>query len=188
METITVTLSQLLALNPCDRDRRAALFEGVEALDAKEALALGIDLADVLWVVARLGRKDLCVRFAILCVKRAQHLSKDPVASYAALSAAQAWLDDPNEETRLRAGRAADAAFGAAYAPNKRNFTETPILAAAYAAAAACALTLPHYSSAIYGTYASRAARAARFAKGNKGYVERWVQEKILLEVLGCVS
>jgi hypothetical protein len=53
------------------------------------------------------------VKFALFCAKQVAHLNSDPCIK-AALSAAEAWVEDPSEDNRLKckeAAAAADAAY-----------------------------------------------------------------------------
>jgi hypothetical protein len=54
------------------------------------------------------------VKFALFCAKQVAHLNSDPCVK-AALSAAEAWVEDPSEDNRLKCKEAAYAAY-AAYA------------------------------------------------------------------------
>jgi hypothetical protein len=54
------------------------------------------------------------VKFAIFCAKQVAHLNSDPCVK-AALSAAEAWVEDPSKDNRLKCKEAAYAAY-AAYA------------------------------------------------------------------------
>lgn len=111
---LSITLDALLALGPCDAESRSTQFGRRKTMTAAQALKAGASVRDILWVAARMGRKDLCVRFALACARRVAHLSKDP-RTQAALDAAQTWLGDPSEENRTAARRAyADAADAAA--------------------------------------------------------------------------
>src|ERR1700676_768986 len=97
---ITISLAELEALKPCSikpgiRDRFGR--SGHERLDTRTALEAGASFGNILWVAAKLGRKDLCVRFALLCAQRVAYLNPDPGVQ-AALDAAQAWLDNPSLE------------------------------------------------------------------------------------------
>jgi len=60
----TYTLDDILALRPCDPDRRRALFADARTLTAREALERGATVQDLLWVAGKMGRKAGCVRFA----------------------------------------------------------------------------------------------------------------------------
>lgn len=103
-----LSYKQLLALEPCAPEERKALFKGRRSLTFADAIALGVSTSDSLWVAGRLGRKDLCVKFALACAQRVAHLNPDPRVQ-AALDAASAWLADPNEANRQAAARAAAA-------------------------------------------------------------------------------
>jgi hypothetical protein len=72
------------------------------------------------------------VKFALFCAKQVAHLSSDTRVK-AALSAAEAWVEDPSEDNRLKCKEAADAA--AAYADAAD--AAAADAAAAWAAAAA---------------------------------------------------
>ena len=113
MAAITLTREQLIALDPCDMDERLKLFGRRKSMNAAQALKAGASIEDLLWVAGKLGRKDLCVRFALACAQRVAHLNPDPRAQ-AALDATAAWIADPSEENEDAAGDAARAADGAA--------------------------------------------------------------------------
>lgn len=144
---LQITRKELLALRPCNAESRAALFvDDATPLTMQEALDKGVLIPDLLWVAARLGRVDLCVRFALACASRVAYLNTDPCVQ-AALDATQAWLDNPCQET-------ADAAARAAYVA--RAATRAATRAAARAARAA--------ARAAYAAYAADAADAAAYA------------------------
>lgn len=82
--TYSLTYDELATLNPCDLERRAALFAGSKRLTTR--------------VAGKLGLKRQCVQFGLACVKRVAHLTPNP-AIQAALDATQAWLDDPSDIT-----------------------------------------------------------------------------------------
>ena len=67
---ITVTRDELRAMNPCDVDSRMKLFGRRKRLSAAQAMEAGASVRDILWVAYRLGRKDLCVKFALACAQR----------------------------------------------------------------------------------------------------------------------
>jgi hypothetical protein len=73
------------------------------------------------------------VKFALFCAKQVAHLSSDPCVK-AALSAAEAWVEDPSEDNRLKCKEAADAAYAAAYADAWVAYAAAAAYAAAYAA------------------------------------------------------
>jgi hypothetical protein len=120
--TITLTLAQLEALNPCDFEGRKALYGRKRSLSAVQALEAGASISDLLWVAGRLGRKDLCVRFALLCAQRVAHLNSDPRVQ-AAIDAGFAWLNSPMGAAARAAWAAVgatDAAMGAAGAAEQK--------------------------------------------------------------------
>ena len=127
---ITLSLSELKALGPCNMHNRRAWFgvTGRKRLDVVKALAAGATKDDILWVAVKLGRQDLCVRFALLCAQRVAYLNSDPSVQRA-LNAAQAWLDRPNKITANAAAKAAAyAAANAAAAKREVWVTATAIL------------------------------------------------------------
>ena len=100
--------------------------------------------------------KTECVRFAVWCAKRIQHLNSDFRIS-AAIEAAEAWLLDPSEANRLAArdaaravgaaaGAAADAAAAAARAAGAADAARAAY--AAYAAAGAADAAAAHAANA----------------------------------------
>lgn len=107
--TIKLTRDQLAAMHPCDADRRLTLFGRRKTMTARQALAAGATIGDLLWVAGRLGLKRECVQFALLCAQRTAHLNTDPRVQ-AAIDAARAWAESPTEENRLAARSAAAAA------------------------------------------------------------------------------
>jgi len=137
-------------------------------MSAKQALEAGVSIADLLWVAAKLGHRDLCVRFALACARRVEHLSANPRVK-ACNDATQAWLDDPCERTRKAA---ANAAYDAANAANAPNAAYAARYAARYAADAA---------DAAYAAYA--AAYAAADAAAAARQRERDEQRRLFLEI-----
>ena len=112
-------------------------------------------------VLKQLPKKS-CVRFAVFCAERVQHLNTDSRVQ-AAIDAAKKYLEDPSKENADAAYHAANAADVVAY--NVTDAAYHTARAAAYAANAA-------YYAAAAGTYAihtvseiaSYAARAANDA------------------------
>jgi hypothetical protein len=83
------------------------------------------------------------VKFALFCAKQVSHLNSDTRVK-AALNAAEAWVEDPSEDNRLKCKEAADAAataYAAAWAAD-----------AAAAAAAAWAAYWTTADTAAYYT------------------------------------
>ena len=94
--TKSLTLDELLALHPCNREERITMFGKSKKLTPAQAFRRGTTVSDVLWVMGRLGLAAECAEVAKRAAKRA--------ATYAAADAAAA------------ATYAADAATSAAYA------------------------------------------------------------------------
>lgn len=120
---LTVSRSQLLALKPCNPSSRIALFGSAATLTCASALAAGASISDVLWVAARLGRKGLCIQFALACAVRAEKFDKSGKAA-ACNKASSAYLISPTPENlaALRTARtAAHAAYAAAHAAHARD-------------------------------------------------------------------
>ena len=109
---LSITRDQLASFDPCDLPARLKLFGKRKRLTARQAIAAGASIRNVLWVMGRVGRKDLCVRFALACAQRVAHLNPDPRVQ-AALDATSAWLADPTEEKRLATRNASAAATSA---------------------------------------------------------------------------
>jgi hypothetical protein len=111
--TTKLTYAQLADLDPCGLEGRKALWGRRKALTAVQALEAGASVEDILWVAGRLGRKDLCVRFSLMCAQRVAANNPDPRVQ-AALDAVKAWLENPCEETESAARSAESAAWSAA--------------------------------------------------------------------------
>jgi hypothetical protein len=112
------------------------------------------------------------VKFALFCAKQVAHLSSDPCVK-AALSAAEAWVEDPSEDNRLKCKEAAATAYAAdaweaaAYAAAADAYAaDAAWEAAAYAAAYAAAWVADAAVAALtaYWTDAYTAAYAAAWA------------------------
>jgi hypothetical protein len=101
------------------------------------------------------------VKFALFCAKQVAHLNSDPCVK-AALSAAEAWVEDPSEDNRLKCKEAADAAY-AAYAADAD---------AAYAAYAAYA--------AVADAAAAAAAAAAAWAAAAAAWAAYWTTDAVV--------
>lgn len=109
---LSLTFAELETFGPCNLEARRAWFKGRKRLTVRTALRARATAEDILWVAGQLGRKDLCVKFALLCAQRVAHLNPDPRVQ-AALDATQAWLDAPTE-ANADAAKAANAAAWAA--------------------------------------------------------------------------
>jgi hypothetical protein len=96
------------------------------------------------------------VKFALFCAKQVAHLSSDPCVK-AALSAAEAWVEDPSKDNRLKCKEAAYAAAAAAAA----DAWEAAAYAAAAAYVAAAAWEAAAYAAAYAAAWVADAAAAA---------------------------
>ena len=164
-EAIRLTRAQVVALNPCS-ENHIPDFGRRKSMTASQALDAGTTIPNLLWVAGRLGRKDLCVRFALACAQRVAHLNPDARVQ-AALDATAAWLADPTDRNRAAAWAAARAAARAA----------------AWAARAADAAEAADTASwaADAAAWAARAADAAEDAED----AEREAQRAIFKEIFG---
>ena len=144
MEILKITREELIALKPCSIEDRLKLFGRRKSLTASAALVAGASIRDILWVAERMGRKDLCVRFALACAQRVAYLNPDPGVQIA-LDATEAWLVDPSEANRKAARTAAAAVYAAA--------------SAAYAVYAAASAAASSSAAAAYAVYAAAAGR-----------------------------
>jgi len=109
---LKLTRQQIVDLKPCSLSKIPD-FGRFKSLSAKQALNLGVSIEDLLWVAEKIGRKDLCVQFALECAQRVVHYNSD-LRVQAALDATQKWLDEPNETNTRAARAAARAAYWAA--------------------------------------------------------------------------
>jgi len=103
-----------------------------------------------------------CVKFAVWCAKRVQHINTDPRVA-AAIQAAEKWILDPSEAAyAANAANAANAAYAA--------YADAYAAAAAYAAADAAADAADDAAAddavadAAYAAYAYADAAAAAYA------------------------
>ena len=120
------------------------------------------------------------VKFSLFCAKQVAHLSSDPCAK-AALSAAEAWVEDPSEDNRLKCKEAATdaAAWAAAY---------TTVDAAAWgtAWAAAYAAWTADWAAAYADWAAADATRTAYYTtKANseltkEGLFQSWLMSLVI--------
>ena len=164
-EAIRLTRAQVVALNPCS-ENHIPDFGRRKSMTASQALDAGTTIPNLLWVAGRLGRKDLCVRFALACAQRVAHLNPDARVQ-AALDATAAWLADPTDRNKAAAWAAASAARAAAWA-------------AAWAARVSAAASAAEYAAWA----AASAARAARDAEDAED-AEREAQRAIFKEIFG---
>jgi len=174
---IRLSREELTALDPCDQAHRLALFGRRKYLTARLALEAGATVSDLLWVAGRLGRKDLCVKFALACAQRTAHLNPDPRVQ-AALDATAAWLANPCEDTQSAASSASSARSAALAAASSAS---SAALAAASSAAwaAEAAARWPASSAALAAEAAARwLVSSARSARS-----EQEVQKEIFLSI-----
>jgi hypothetical protein len=88
------------------------------------------------------------VKFALFCAKQVAHLSSDPCVK-AALSAAEAWVEDPSEDNRLKCKEAAAAADAVAWVADAAAAAADAAWAAAAAYAAAAAAWAAHWTTSV---------------------------------------
>jgi dGTP triphosphohydrolase len=103
------------------------------------------------------------VKFALFCAKQVAHLYSDTRVK-AALSAAEAWVEDPSEDNRLKCKEAADAADAAAYA-------------AADAADAAAYAAYWTAADAAYAAAAAADAAAAAWVADTAAWAAYWTTD-----------
>jgi hypothetical protein len=163
--SIKVTLEEVLALNPCDHEERIALFGKRKSMSAATALKLGVSFEDILWVAAHIGRKDLCVQFALECAQRVAYLNPDPRVQ-AALDATANYLADPCSRIAGKAWAAGNAAWAASDAAWAASDASRAARDAAWAASRAAAMAARDASrAAAMAAWAAEAADAARAAE-----------------------
>jgi uncharacterized protein YciI len=115
------------------------------------------------------------VKFALFCAKQVSHLNSDTRVK-AALSAAEAWVEDPSEDNRLKCKEATDAADAA----------DAAAADAADAAAAAAWVADAAYADAAWTTNAAAAAWAAYWTtKANpelteEGLFQSWLMSLVI--------
>jgi hypothetical protein len=110
--TRSITLSQLLAFDPCNREQRIKLFKDRTSITVREAVLLGVSLNDLLWVAGRLDFKAQIVEFAQACAQRAETHTRS-AQSDAAANATRSAANAANA-ARSAARSAANAANAAA--------------------------------------------------------------------------
>ena len=190
---LSINKTDLLALKPCDPAQRAALFGRRKSLTAAQAFEAGATIRDVLWVLGKLGRKDLCIEFALQCAQRVAPLDKRGTAQ-PCIDATRAYVAEPTEENlaALRHRRAAaaddaaDAAYAAAAAAAAADDAADAAYDAAYAyAAAAYAADAAYAYAAAAAAYAAYAAADAADAYAGARCREIEEQKKILIAITG---
>ena len=192
MAAIALTPAEVAALRPCSDCSH--LFGRRKKMNARQALEAGASIADLLWVADKLGRKDLCVRFALACAQRVAHMNPDPRVQ-AALDATARWLDDPTPENYAARAAARDAAGDAARAAARDAAGDAAWAAARDAARAAAGDAAWAAAMAAAGDAARAAARAAAgdaawaavraAAWAAAGDAELDEQRRIFLEIFG---
>ncbi len=115
--------------------------------------------------------KKECVRFAVWCARKVMHLNDDPSVE-AAVSAAEAWLEDPSDRKAVAAAAyannvAIDAAVDAASYSAKHISAG---FSASYAASAAANSVAAATGRTSYASCASYAAGYAAHAMGLKDH------------------
>lgn len=178
-----LTFEELRALQPCGLSRHKALWGRRKYLTAAQALAAGASVDDLLWVAGRLGKKELCVRFALACAWRVAHLNPDPRVQ-AALDATQAWLDNPSDATRDAARRAKNATWDARAYSGKAGWA---VGAAGNAAFAASVKGADWASGAARDAAWDALTATSRGDDWDARDAERQAQRKLFLEIFGGV-
>jgi hypothetical protein len=155
-----ISTKKIKALNPCaDRfNNYLEHYSDFKGSVADFAMLENITYEDKIWVLVRLMSHAQKVEFTVKCASSVLDVFEAKFSDdrpRKALEAAEKWLNNPCEETRLAAYAAADAAYAAADA------------AAAYAARAADAVRAAAAAAAAAdadAAYAAAAAAAARAA------------------------
>ena len=158
---LKITLKELLALKPCFPKERKALFGRRKTMDVATALKRGATIHDILWAAAKVGRRDLCIKFALACAVRAEKFDKTGTAK-SCNDATAAYVADPspaNLETLRGKRQAANAAAYVtnAYSTNAPYATNAAADAAAHAAAANAAAYAAADAATAYAAYATNA-------------------------------
>lgn len=184
MAALKITRDELLALNPCDGDARLALFGPRKSLTAAQALKAGVSIRDVLRAAEQKGRKDLCVRFALLAAQRIALFDKSGTAQ-PCLDAANTYAADPSAANlsalrkKYAAVRAANAAANAAV----RAAVVVPDGLYSFSATAAAEAAATTSAAANFCSAAANAADFAVIAAADR-QAEREAQKALLIEVL----
>jgi hypothetical protein len=112
------------------------------------------------------------VKFALFCAKQVSHLSSDTRVK-AALSAAEAWVEDPSKDNRLKCKEAADAAY-AAYA------ADADAAYAAYAAVADAAYVAAAAWTAAAAAWATYWTTKANPELTEEGLFQSWLMSLVI--------
>jgi hypothetical protein len=120
------------------------------------------------------------VKFALFCAKQVTHLNSDPCIK-AALSAAEAWVEDPSKDNRLKCKEAAAATWVADAA------WEAAWVAVADAAAAAAAAWVADAAAAADAAWTTNAAAWAAYWTTNanpelteEGLFQSWLMSLVI--------
>jgi hypothetical protein len=174
---LRISKDELMSFNPCDPESRVVLFERRKYLDVKIALNAGVSIHDILWVVGKLGRKDLCVKFALACAVRVEALDKTGAAKRCN-EAVGKYVANPSPETAAWSARSAaqSAAWSAAWSDAAQSAAWSARSAAQSADAARSAWSAR--SAAWLARSAARSADAAQSADA-----EEQAQKQIMLDI-----
>jgi hypothetical protein len=119
------------------------------------------------------------VKFALFCAKQVSHLNSDTRVK-AALSAAEAWVEDPSEDNRLKCKEAADAVADAvADAAAAAGFLFSPAADAADAAADAAYVAYAAYAAAT-AAWAAYWTTNANPELTEEGLFQSWLMSLVL--------
>jgi hypothetical protein len=99
--TIKLTRDEIIALVPCNL-RKVPDFGRRKYMTASQALAAGAPIVDILWVAAKIGRRDICVRFAVECARRVAGEKPDRRILAALDEAIVSIVEFPSTTARLR--------------------------------------------------------------------------------------
>jgi hypothetical protein len=122
------------------------------------------------------------VKFALFCAKQVSHLNSDPCVK-AALSAAEAWVEDLSEDNRLKCKEAAATAY-AADAWEAADAAYAAADAAAYAAAwvadAAAAALAAYWTAAYAAAWAAYWTTKANPELTEEGLFSSWLMSLVI--------
>lgn len=111
------SLNQIKSFNPCAGGWRAInKLTGIESSDQLFELTRCLEtnnISDVLWLLGKLKKKEICVQFAQWCANSVKHLRNASDTAYAAYSAANAYA--ANAAAAATAYSAANAATYSAF-------------------------------------------------------------------------
>jgi hypothetical protein len=123
------------------------------------------------------------VKFALFCAKQVVHLNSDTRVK-AALSAAEAWVEDPSEDNRLKCKEAADAAAWVADAADAAADAAAAAAAADAAAwaadAAAAAAWAAYWTTADTAVWAAYWTADANSELTEEGLFQSWLMSLVI--------